>query len=530
MTRLLCVTLLVAGLVLEEALARQSPAAAPDSVLTSIASHNSDRRQAGRVRTGVMFFFIAAGMVSLAVLLAVLLAWFWRPWDRCFKGSPEAPTASRTKRGTVLWFVLVVIVLFIASSAGGLPGWSIVGFIYSCACLCLGVASVVIRRDAVKAPRTTQVIPVGTDTEGQIAVATTKVDQPPPHWVSFPQPLSKTQYCIVHVCVVLMLAFLILCFIVFYSWTVPEYKIWQRETNTTAGKEIAEYIPKNTAKAIQVMYVWEAFATNLRLDVYAQLTTSYCGNMFTEPLSDSNRKAAIYTNFVDLYKIDMSIFTPSDWKSYDSVNSWFVRKINPAFRPAPVSADDVVVAPADSRVLVFPKIADSKIWIKGQKLTVKEILNADATLLQPFEDGTLVICRLAPQDYHRFHTAIAGELIYSSELAGTLWSVNPDAIVSGNKAFANVRKLMIFQNPVLGKVLYAAIGATCVGSVVLTKDLRDTVSLGDEVGYMQFGGSTVLMLFQSGKVKFDPDLVRHSAFPVETLVNVNDIIGVATST
>merc|ERR1711976_1101479 len=112
---------------------------------------------------------------------------------------------------------------------------------------------------------------------------------------------------------------------------------------------------------------------------------------------------------------------------------------------------------------------------------------------------------------------------------GSYWSVNPDAVVSANGAFYNLRKILLLENPEVGKVAYVAIGATCVGSVILNQNLEEGSTIGGytELGFMQFGGSTVLMLFEKGKVKFDADIVANSAKPVESYVKVNAMIGQA---
>ena len=46
-----------------------------------------------------------------------------------------------------------------------------------------------------------------------------------------------------------------------------------------------------------------------------------------------------------------------------------------------------------------------------------------------------------------------------------------------------------------------------------------------KIGFFTFGGSTVIMVFPPDTVRFDDDLVEHSAAGVETLVKVNSAIG-----
>eukprot|EP01061_Rhynchopus_euleeides_P020176 TRINITY_DN32913_c0_g1_i1.p2 TRINITY_DN32913_c0_g1~~TRINITY_DN32913_c0_g1_i1.p2 ORF type:complete len:153 (+),score=46.17 TRINITY_DN32913_c0_g1_i1:27-461(+) len=140
----------------------------------------------------------------------------------------------------------------------------------------------------------------------------------------------------------------------------------------------------------------------------------------------------------------------------------------------------------------------------------------------------MVIARLAPQDYHRFNSPISGEIVDYYELDGTYWSVNADAAKSKNYAFYNLRKVLVikYTDP-FGEekyMSYVAIGATCVGSVIFTK-ATGPIQAGEELGFMQFGGSTVVMLFQQGQLVPDEDIYINSLRPVESLIKVNERLG-----
>ena len=47
---------------------------------------------------------------------------------------------------------------------------------------------------------------------------------------------------------------------------------------------------------------------------------------------------------------------------------------------------------------------------------------------------------------------------------------------------------------------------------------RSEVKRFDEHGYFAFGGSTVILLFQKGKMKWDVDILANSEQALETLV------------
>lgn len=100
----------------------------------------------------------------------------------------------------------------------------------------------------------------------------------------------------------------------------------------------------------------------------------------------------------------------------------------------------------------------------------------------------------------------------------------------------NQRTVMLFDSPLLGRYAYVAIGALCVGSVVIeapegaapgTNPVGSTYARGERLGYFQFGGSTVALVFQPGTVRLSDAIIYSSLSQVETLLHVNTRIGVA---
>ncbi|KAK4476877.1 hypothetical protein RD792_016041 [Penstemon davidsonii] len=185
---------------------------------------------------------------------------------------------------------------------------------------------------------------------------------------------------------------------------------------------------------------------------------------------------------------------------------------------------------ADSRLTAFKTAADSmRFWIKGRKFSIRGLLGTEMCS-NAFTDGSLVIFRLAPQDYHRFHVPVSGIIEKFVEIPGCLYTVNPIAVNSKycNVFTENKRVVSIISTTEFGKVAFVAIGATMVGSITFTKKEGDFVKKGDEFGYFSFGGSTVICVFEKDTIKLDDDLVENSERSLETLVFVGMKLGVST--
>ena len=145
-----------------------------------------------------------------------------------------------------------------------------------------------------------------------------------------------------------------------------------------------------------------------------------------------------------------------------------------------------------------------------------------------YEGGSIVICRLAPQDYHRFHSPVAGKLIRPKIIEGSFYTVNPIIVRKRLDVFTENKRLVCYlETEKYGQVGFIAIGATMVGSVIMTTSENTMMSCLQELGYFAFGGSTVVLLFKRGSITFDTDLLNNSVDSLETLVQVGDTLGMA---
>jgi phosphatidylserine decarboxylase len=162
----------------------------------------------------------------------------------------------------------------------------------------------------------------------------------------------------------------------------------------------------------------------------------------------------------------------------------------------------------------------TKIWVKGREFSVERLLgNAYPEDAKRYVNGALGIFRLAPQDYHRFHIPVDGVIGTPKTIEGEYYTVNPMAIRSALDVYGeNVRVVVPIDSVAHGRVMIICVGAMMVGSTVITRRPGEHVKRAEELGYFKFGGSTILLLFEEGTMKFDDDLVENSKGALETLV------------
>ncbi len=222
--------------------------------------------------------------------------------------------------------------------------------------------------------------------------------------------------------------------------------------------------------------------------------------------------------FLEEFGLDVSEFA-DPVESYASFNEFFYRKLQANARPL---AQSDVVFPADGRHLAIPDASvQDTFYIKGQRFDLAAFIG-DAELAREFEGGSVLISRLCPVDYHRFHFPVEGQAGAAKLLPGSLRSVSPLALRRNlSILWENRRERTLVETEQLGKVLVMEIGATCVGGIHQTYEVG-AIAKGAEKGYFSFGGSCVTTVFQKGAIQFDDDLIEHSANGIEVYAKMGE--------
>lgn len=228
--------------------------------------------------------------------------------------------------------------------------------------------------------------------------------------------------------------------------------------------------------------------------------------------------------FIRDFGLDIQEFADPP-ESFRTFNEFFYRRLKPGARP--VDPDPAtVVFPADGRHLGFPDASQVEgVFVKGQHFDLARLLG-DEECADRYAQGTLVLSRLCPVDYHRFHFPLAGRPAATRLINGPLYSVNPIALRRNlGYLWENRRTITPLETERFGTVQLLEIGATNVGSIVQTYRPGTPVAKGDEKGYFRFGGSSTLLLFEPGRVRLDDDLVEQSRQQCELYARVGDHLG-----
>merc|ERR1712216_134965 len=279
--------------------------------------------------------------------------------------------------------------------------------------------------------------------------------------------------------------------------------------------------------------VWvslKAIYSKLFLEGISSLLDIMTAKMSAEA-HDPKLADTLIPHFIEQYSINIDeIRDPVD--SFMTLNDFFIRRLKPSARPISSGADSsVLVSAADCRLMVFTSIqAATKVWVKGNRFNLLNLLGQNAELAEQFEGGVMTIFRLAPQDYHCFHFPCAGVLRASHFLPGKLYSVNPIVVQHErvNVFTENVRCINVLDTKEFGTVVLIPVGATIVGSITQYVEVGSKFKKGQLFGDFSYGGSTVIMITQRNMVKFDHDLVSCSEVDnIETKVRMGEQIGVA---
>jgi len=230
--------------------------------------------------------------------------------------------------------------------------------------------------------------------------------------------------------------------------------------------------------------------------------------------------------FITEYNLDVDEFGKSAF-DYKTFNEFFYRALKPGVRPI-APGERVAVLPADGRHLAISDVSTAPgFYVKGATFTLAQLLGG-AEAAAPFVGGAMLISRLCPVDYHRYHFPVSGTPGAARRIDGWLYSVSPIALRHNLRYLvANKREITLIDTPAFGPVAVIEVGATNVGGIRQSFAPDRAMAKGDEKGLFAFGGSCVITLFQRGRIRFEADLLEQSSRHIETYAKMGDRLGEA---
>lgn len=237
--------------------------------------------------------------------------------------------------------------------------------------------------------------------------------------------------------------------------------------------------------------------------------------------------------FVRRYAVNLAEAAQTDPGSYATFNAFFTRALRADVRAQP---DDpaAVTSPVDGVVSAAGDIRRaSLLQAKGRMYPVARLLASEHP---PYDDGHFATLYLRPQDYHRVHAPLAGNLVAVRRCGGRLWPVRPWAVRELPELFCANERLVLEFDSAAGRYALVMVGALMVGGLetVVTGAVRRrrrdpacwnldgaprSFARGEEVGRFNFG-STVILVFQPGRVALD-----HAALGSGREVRVGQVLG-----
>jgi phosphatidylserine decarboxylase len=227
--------------------------------------------------------------------------------------------------------------------------------------------------------------------------------------------------------------------------------------------------------------------------------------------------------FAQAYRVELAE-AEHGLEGYPTFSEFFCRGLKPGARPVD-EGERVMVSPVDGAVSQVGYCEQGRmLQAKGIHYTAGELLG-DEQAAKPFHGGPWVTLYLSPRDYHRIHSPLAGRITGYAYIPGEFWPVNPASVRNKQSLFCVNERLITYLDTAAGRCAVVKVGATCVSRIraayedVLTHDGKPgrvhsyasplPVAKGAELGRFEMG-STVILLFEPGRVRWDESLQPES--------------------
>lgn len=236
---------------------------------------------------------------------------------------------------------------------------------------------------------------------------------------------------------------------------------------------------------------------------------------------DSITSQSLIAPFIKKSGIDITEYQPANYRSF---NEFFTRKIKPERRPVDMTKNNLI-SPCDSKLSVYKINSNSVFCIKNTFYSIDSLLKCKKKA-DKFKNGWCMIFRLEVDDYHRYIYIDDGVKSSDRHIKGFYHTVNPAALESYNIYKENTREITFMKTENFGEVAQVEVGAMLVGKISNHDKNSVSIKRGSEKGMFEYGGSTIVLLFEENKVVPDDDITKNTLNGFETIVKIGEKIGV----
>ncbi len=206
---------------------------------------------------------------------------------------------------------------------------------------------------------------------------------------------------------------------------------------------------------------------------------------------------------------------------YKSYNEFFTRKIIDNKRPI-VSNKNIFISPCDSVLSVYSINKDLTLKIKDSYYSIDSLI--EKKILNEYIDGYALVFRLTEDNYHRYCYIDNGYQDINIPIKGVYHTVQPISLNNYNFYKTNNREYTVLHTDNFNEVIQVEIGAMCIGKI---KNIHENYKFkkGEEKGYFEFGGSTIVLLIKKNVIDLDKDIEINSKNNIETIVKYGEKVG-----
>lgn len=263
----------------------------------------------------------------------------------------------------------------------------------------------------------------------------------------------------------------------------------------------------NEKQSLSLNFLYNTILGRLALKIAC---TQLVANTYAKYMNSKLSKHKI-KKFIKNNNIDMSEYKETSYKSF---NDFFMRELREDKR----IINDGLISVCDSKLSVYKINECTSFKIKNSIYTVEELIQDKCSNYE-----YALVFRLCVDDYHHYVFPDNGSVIKSKYIKGILHTVQPIAFKK-NKVFTENSRCVTYLNcDNLGNVCYIEVGAMMVGKIVNEK--KENFKKGEEKGHFEFGGSTIILLIEKGKVKINKTILENTKNNIETIVKLGDYIG-----